>query len=408
MQCRFCNYESLKVFLDLNTSALSNAYLSCEELSKGETWYPLKLFVCENCWLVQSQDFVTGKEIFVKDYAYFSSFSKSWLKHCQEYAENIIERFKLDSQSLVVEVAANDGGLLKFFQEKEIQCFGVEPAMDVAQSARLKGVKIITEFFNELTASHIAKEKGKADLIIANNVLAHNDDIIDFVMGFSKLLKPEGFATFEFPHLLEMIRFTQFDTVYHEHFSYLSLITVSSVFAKCGLNIFDVEKINTHGGSLRVYAQKSDTGLNKESKSISLIISEEKNFGLTKIATYKKYQEQVDNIKFEFLSFLLEKKKLGKKVAAYGAAAKGNTFLNYLGIKSDLIDFVIDRNPAKQGKFLPGSRIPIMNEDYLKKEPPHYLVVLPWNIKSEVFSQLDYFSKNGGKFVTAIPKLEII
>ncbi len=407
MKCRHCETELNLSFVDLGSAPPSNAYLSAADLSKPEKWYPLRVLVCQNCWLVQTEDYAGREELFDAEYAYFSSVSQTWLDHASLYVQQMVERFELGADSVVVEVAANDGYLLQYVQQRGIACYGVEPTASTAAAARLKGIDIVEEFFGASLASVLAQTKGSADLMVANNVLAHVPDINDFVQGFATLLKPTGVATFEFPHLLNLIEQNQFDTIYHEHYSYLSLTAVDQVFTKNRLVIFDVEEIGTHGGSLRVFAQRRDSSFHPISSRVEALLLREKDAGVSTVEYYAGFQERTNRVKDDLLRFLLKAKFEGKTVAAYGAAAKGNTLLNYAGVRSDLIAFVVDRNPAKQGKFMPGSRIPIVDEDYLKEVKPDYVCILPWNLKHEVIKQLDYIKDWNGIFVLATPSLEV-
>jgi 2-polyprenyl-3-methyl-5-hydroxy-6-metoxy-1,4-benzoquinol methylase len=408
MKCRHCKLDLKHTFVDLGTSPPSNAYVSENSVNNPEKWYPLKVMVCEQCWLVQTVDFVGVEEMFSDEYAYFSSFSKTWLNHAEDYVEKMISRFNLSQKSTVVEVAANDGYLLQYVQKKKIPCYGIEPTHNTANAAREKGLEIKEFFFSVERANQLVKEDRRADLTVANNVLAHVPDINDFLTAFSILLKPNGVATFEFPHLLNLVQKKQFDTIYHEHYSYLSLTSITTIFDKCGLSIFDVEEIRTHGGSLRVYAQRSDTGKHLLEESIANLMEKENLSGMKELNFYQGFQEKTEKIKIDLLEFLIKAKKNGKKVAAYGAAAKGNTILNFSGIRPDLLPYIVDKNNAKIGKLMPGSRIPIKAEQYLKDDQPDYVIILPWNLKNEVMNQLDYIKQNGGKFVVAVPKLEII
>lgn len=408
MNCRHCGAPLQLSFLDLGTAPPSNAYITAGDLQKPESWFPLRVLTCTNCWLTQTEDFAAAEHLFDENYAYFSSFSTSWLEHSKSYAQQMTQRFGLTEASHVVEVAANDGYLLQYFQEMDIPCLGIEPTASTAAAARAKGIDIVQEFFGEGLASDLAAQGKQADLTAANNVLAHVPDINDFVKGFARLLKPQGVATFEFPHLLRLLESNQFDTIYHEHYSYLSLHAVSRIFEANGLNVFDCQELPTHGGSLRVFAQRSDIGAHAYSDEVQRILEQESVAGLLEENRYANFQETANRVKNDFLSFLIEAKRQGKRVAAYGAAAKGNTLLNYAGVKSDLIEFVVDRNPNKQGKFLPGSRIPIVAEDQLHKEKPDFVVILPWNLKSEIVQQLDYIRDWQGTFVTAIPQLAVL
>lgn len=407
MKCRHCTADITLPFIDLGSAPPSNSYLNEKALSTPEKWYPLRVLVCTECWLVQTEDYADCADLFSSTYAYFSSFSNSWLQHAEHYVSAMAERFDLNENSLVIELASNDGYLLQYVKSRNIPCLGIEPTSSTAQVARSKGIEVIESFFGRQVAQQLANDGRRADLITANNVLAHVPDINDFVAGIALLLKPNGVATFEFPHLLKLVQECQFDTIYHEHFSYLSLTAITNIFAKNGLLIFDVENLSTHGGSLRVYAQRSDAGRREISSHVHEIQALEIEAGTKSIHFYSGLQAKADSIKDAFLSFLIEAKKSNKKVAAYGAAAKGNTLMNYAGIRPDLISFVADRNPAKQGMFMPGSRIPITNEAHLSATKPDYIVLLPWNLKSELRNQLHYVKAWGGKLVTAIPHLEV-
>lgn len=402
MNCRFCGNKLNHEFIDLVSSPPSNSYLSAEQLNEPEIFYPLKLFVCDKCFLVQIDEYKKNNEIFNENYAYFSSYSNSWLEHAKNYTEMMIEKLGLNNKSQVIEIASNDGYLLQYFKLQGIPCLGVEPTKNTAAVAKSKGIDVIEDFFTEKLANNLPK----ADLILGNNVLAHVPNINDFVKGLKKALKPTGTITMEFQHLLNLIEQSQFDTIYHEHFSYLSLFTTMQIFKAHGLNIFDVDELPTHGGSLRIYAAHSEMN-KKHSEHVKKILEKEIAINLDKLDGYKNFQVKVDKIKYELLIFLLEAKKDGMKVAAYGAAAKGTTLLNYCGIKKDLISFIVDRNPHKQNKFLPGSHIPIVSEDALLKEKPDFVIIIPWNIKSEIISQLLYIKKWNAKFVTAIPQVTI-
>jgi len=407
VNCRHCGSELALPLVDLGSAPPSNSYLTDETLKTPEKWFPLRVLVCEHCWLAQTEDFAQAEELFDDDYAYFSGFSSSWLKHCEHYVSDMVTRFELDENSHVVEVAANDGYLLQYFLDRSIPCTGVEPTASTAAAARAKGISIVQDFFGLRLGREMAAQEKQADLTAANNVLAHVPDINDFVTGFTELLNPFGVATFEFPHLLKLIAESQFDTIYHEHFSYLSFTAVDRIFAANGLTVFDVEEHSTHGGSLRVFAQRSDTGRHSRDVKVDELLGREVRAGMTTANYYADFQIKTDKVKNDFLSFLLNVKRQGQIVAAYGAAAKGNTLLNYAGIRPDLISFVVDRNPAKQGKYMPGSRIPITDELKLRQVRPNYVVVLPWNLKAEVSRQLDYIKAWGGRLVTAVPCLEI-
>jgi SAM-dependent methyltransferase len=394
-------------FLDLGSAPPSNAYLTTDTLHAPEQWFPLRVMVCEQCWLVQTEDFSRADALFAADYAYFSSFSDTWLAHARHYVQSMIARFALGPHSKVVEIAANDGYLLQYVQQAGIPCLGVEPTAGTAGAAREKGLEIIQDFFGEHLARTLAAKGHATDLIAANNVLAHVPDINDFVKGFTALLKPQGAATFEFPHLLRLVEENQFDTVYHEHYSYLSLTTVETIFASQGLQIFDVERLPTHGGSLRVYAQRADLGRHERSDRVATLLNAEKAAGMNGVVFYAGLQGEAELVKNDLLRFLIEARHQGLSVAAYGAAAKGNTLLNFAGVRPDLVQYVVDRNPAKQGKFMPGSRIPIVDEAHLRQKRPDRVLILPWNLRDEVMHQLLYIREWGGQFVTAIPKLRI-
>ena len=407
MKCRHCGSELKLSLVDLGSAPPSNAYLTEQTLHAPEKWFPLRVLVCEHCWLVQTADFAQAHELFNAEYAYFSGFSSTWLAHCERYVSDMVVRFGLTADSHVVEIAANDGYLLQYVKARKIPCTGVEPTAGTAAAARAKGIPIVEDFFGVRLGKELVAQGKQADLIAANNVLAHVPDINDFVAGFAVLLKPQGVATFEFPHLLRLIAENQFDTIYHEHFSYLSLTAVNRIFAANGLTVFDVEEHPTHGGSLRVFAQRSETGQHPRSASMDKLLQCEAQAGMLTADYYAGFQAKTDKVKDDFLAFLLEGKRHGKTVAAYGAAAKGNTLMNYAGIRPDLISFVVDRNPAKQGKYMPGSRIPIVEESRLRDEKPYYVVILPWNLREEVMAQLAYIREWGGRFVTAVPELEV-
>ena len=408
MKCRHCASDLAFQLIDLGSAPPSNAYLTAISLRRPEKWFPLKVLVCEQCWLVQAESYSRASELFNDEYAYFSSFSDAWLAHSEKYVNEMVERFSLSGTSHVVEVASNDGYLLQFVKSRGIPCLGVEPTASTANAARLKGIDTVERFFGVSLARELAAEGKSADLTAANNVLAHVPDINDFVRGFTILLKPQGVATFEFPHLFQLITERQFDTIYHEHFSYLSFTTVSEIFESQGLSVFDVETIGTHGGSLRVFAQRSDSGTRPRSTRVSEMMQLESLAGMRSRTFYEGFERDAETAKAELLKILVESKLAGKKVAAYGAAAKGNTFLNYAGVKSDLISYVVDRNPAKQGKWMPGSRIPIVDEAHLKQHQPDVIVILPWNIKSEVLTQLSYAKGWGARFVVAQPEVAFV
>ncbi len=408
MKCRHCSAELRLPLIDLGSAPPSNAYLTESNLSIPEKWFPLRVLVCEACWLAQSDDFAEREELFSPDYAYFSSFSSDWLAHAKNYVEIMAKNFDLNHTSHVVEIAANDGYLLQYVKACGIPCTGVEPTASTATAARAKGIPIIEDFFGVRLARDMVKRGMQADLIAANNVLAHVPDINDFSAGFAHLLKPKGVATFEFPHLMSLIQGAQFDTIYHEHFSYLALHAVSKIFDSSGLAIFDVEVLSTHGGSLRVYCERKDTAARRVTQRYLDMLKAEREAGVTRAEYYAGFQQKTNNIKNAFLSFLLKAQSEGKSVAAYGAAAKGNTLLNYAGVRPDLIEFVAERNPSKQGKFMPGSRIPIVAESHLTKVQPNYIIVLPWNLIPEIKSQLEYTKSWGARLVTVIPTVEFM
>lgn len=407
MKCRHCGSKLQLPLVDLGSAPPSNAYLTEQTLHAPEKWFPLRVLVCENCWLAQTEDFSQAHELFDADYAYFSGFSTSWLAHSERYVADMTARFGLDAASHVVEIAANDGYLLQYVQARGIPCTGIEPTASTAAAARAKGLTIIEDFFGVRLAKELVTQGRQADLTAANNVLAHVPDINDFVAGFALLLKPAGVATFEFPHLLRLLGENQFDTIYHEHYSYLSLTAVERIFAAQGLAVFDVEELPTHGGSLRVYAQRGDTGTRPTTPRVAALLDHEAAAGMKQDSGYRGFQDRTNRVRDDFLSFLLETKRQGKRVAAYGAAAKGNTLMNYAGVRPDLISFVVDRNPAKQGKFMPGSRIPIVEEARLRADRPDYVVILPWNLKTEVMEQLAYVREWGARFVVAVPRLQV-
>jgi SAM-dependent methyltransferase len=394
-------------FLDLGTAPPSNAYVAETDLAKPELWYPLVIRVCRTCLLVQTEDFAGRETFFSETYAYFSSFSQSWLAHAERYVADMVTRFGLGPQSHVVEIAANDGYLLQYVKARGMACLGVEPTKSTATAARAKGIEIVEEFFGEALAGRLVAEGRQADLMAANNVLAHVPDINDFVSGFARLLKPDGVATFEFPHVLNMMAERQFDTAYHEHFSYLSLLAVVRIFEANGLRVFDVEKTPWHGGSLRVFACRAASAAHALRANVKDVLDEERAAGLDRAETYAAMQDGALQVRDAFLQFLIDARRKGLTVAAYGAAAKGNTLLNFSGVKSDLIAAVADKNPAKQGQYMPGSRIRIVDEASLLALRPERVVILPWNLKDEIMRQLSSIRDWGGKFVTAIPTLTI-
>jgi len=404
--CRFCNADLKRTFVDLGRSPLANSLLSAEDIERGEASYPLHAYVCDDCLLVQLQEFERAENIF-HDYLYFSSYSQLWLQHCREYAEQMSKRFALNGHSLVVEVASNDGYLLQYFKERGIGALGVEPAANVAKAAKDKGIPTEVAFFGVETAHRLAAAGKSADLIAANNVLAHVPNLHDFVAGFKLLLKPTGTATFEFPHLLCLIEERQFDTIYHEHFSYFSFLVADKIFARHGLRIYDVESLPTHGGSLRLFVCHADAPFARTS-GIDDLIAKERSAGLDRIDTYAKFAEAVIDIKCELLDFLIEARRNGKSVVGYGAPAKGNTLLNYCGVGPELVAYTVDVSPHKQGRYLPGVQIPIRAPDHIFKTRPHHVLILPWNIKEEIMERMAAIRQWGGRFVTAIPKLTVL
>lgn len=412
MKCRHCGSALQLPFLDLGSAPPSNAYLSEAALRAPETWFPLRLMVCESCWLVQTEDHAGREALFTDDYAYFSSFSSSWLAHAKTFVQAMRDRLRLGANSQVVEVASNDGYLLQYVQAAGVPCYGVEPTASTAAAARAKGIAVVERFFGVAVAKELAAGGQQADLMVANNVLAHVPDINDFVGGFARLLKPHGVATFEFPHLLRMVQGCQFDTAYHEHYSYLSLTAVQRIFTSNGLEMLDVQELPTHGGSLRVFAGRIDTAQHPHATrqgvvQVQRLLAAEAQAGITTPDLYTDFQSQAIRIKRELLSFLLRCQADGTRVGAYGAAAKGNTLLNFAGVRPDLLPYVVDQNPAKQGQFLPGSRIPVVDEAHLRAHRPDYVLMLPWNLREEVAVQLAYVRDWDGKFVAAVPRLEI-
>lgn len=406
MNCRHCDSPLRHTFVDLGFAPPSNAYLTAAELTHPETYYPLKIKVCDQCWLVQTEDYARPDELFSPEYAYFSSTSSSWLAHAECYCEQMTRQLGLTKDSLAIEVASNDGYLLKNFIIAGIPCLGIEPTASTAAAAEELGIPVLREFFSESLGKRLALENNQADLIAGNNVYAHVPDINNFTLGLKAALKPCGTITLEFPHLMRLIEHTQFDTIYHEHFSYLSLYTVCRMFQKAGLRVWHVEELPTHGGSLRVYGCH-DNDSRQSSPAVAKLLKEETRRGLQAVTTYTGFQSRADRVKDDLLDFLIQQKRSGKKVAAYGAAAKGNTLLNYAGIKPDLLPFVCDAAPAKQGKFMPGSHIPILSPSVLEEQRPDYVVILPWNIAHEVRAQLTSLAAHGVRFVTAVPELEI-
>ncbi|WP_026786466.1 class I SAM-dependent methyltransferase [Planktothrix rubescens] len=405
-ECRFCSNLLSHTFVDLGMSPLSNAYLKLDTINKAEKFYPLHAYVCDNCFLVQLEEFETPDHIF-SDYAYFSSYSETWLRHAENYTELMTQRFSLNANSQVIEIASNDGYLLQYFQKQNIPVLGIEPAANVAKVAEEKGIPSLVKFFGVSTAKELVAQGKQADLLLGNNVLAHVPNLNDFVAGMKIVLKPDGILTMEFPHVLQLILQNQFDTIYHEHFSYFSFLTVEKVFADHGITLFDVEELPTHGGSLRIYGQHND-GKKPFSDRVSKLKTKESKAGLEQRSTYLGFGEQVKATKRHLLSFLIDIKNQGKSVVGYGAPAKGNTLLNYCGIRTDLLDYTVDRSPYKQGLFLPGTHIPIYHPDKIIETKPDYLLILPWNIKDEIIEQMSHIREWGGKFVVPIPNVEVI
>ena len=407
MKCRHCGAPLTHTFLDLGFAPPSNAYLAQADLYKPEKHYPLKIKVCDQCWLVQTEDYAQADELFSPEYAYFSSTSSGWLAHAKSYANKMTHELGLNAQSLVIEVASNDGYLLKNFMAAGIPCLGIEPTDSTAEAAEQMGIPVLREFFGEALGQQLTAQGQQADLIAGNNVYAHVPDINDFTRGLKATLKPGGTITLEFPHLMRLIDQAQFDTVYHEHFSYLSLQTVSRIFAAAGLRVWNVEELHTHGGSLRVYGcHQAD--LRSTKTAVSSVLEAEVQHGLQDLNAYLKFQPRADKIKDNLLSFLIEQKRLGKKVVAYGAAAKGNTLLNYAGVKPDLVEFVCDAAQAKQGKFMPGSHIPILHPIEMLNRTFDFVLILPWNIVQEVVQQNASLKTKGVRFVTAVPELAVL
>ena len=407
MRCRHCGSSLTVSFCDLGMSPLANSYVSVEQIDRAESFYPLHAYVCGECFLVQLQEFESPEQIF-SDYAYFSSYSDSWVAHCRQYVEQMVARYGLGSEQLVIEVASNDGYLLKFFKEKGVPVLGIEPAANVARAAQDLGIETLVEFFNPTLAETLVRRGIQADLLLGNNVLAHVPDLNGFVRALKLALKPSGVITLEFPHLLELIRERQFDTIYHEHFSYLSLGTVERVFSKFGLKVFDVDRLATHGGSIRVYATHAENAMQTISGHVNEMLSEEASAGLESLATYRAFSDEVKKTKRALLRFLIYAREQGKSVVGYGAPAKGNTLLNYCGVRTDLLDYTVDRSPHKQGRFLPGVRLPIYPPEKIRETKPDYVLILPWNLKDEVMSQMSFVRQWGGRFVVPIPRTMVM
>ena len=408
MICRHCKCDISLQLIDLGVTPPSNAYVEIERLNEIEKSYSLKVLVCEKCWLVQTKDVVDAAELFSHDYAYFSSYSTSWLEHSKAYVKQVERQFSLGVQSLVVEIASNDGYLLQYFKEKDIPCYGIEPTVSASEAAKRKGLDTIQEFFSAKIARELRERGRQADLVVANNVLAHVPNINDFLEGVAIILKKNGIATFEFPHVINLIRENQFDTIYHEHYSYLSLTSLRHILDSVGLRLFDAEKLETHGGSLRVFVQLSDGERHKVASAVDQILNEEEKVGVSQRDFYLKFQQKAEKSRDDFIEFLECAKEEGKRVAGYGAAAKGNTLLNFAGIDAGSLAYIVDQNPAKQGKRTPGSRIPIVAEEHLRGDKPDYVIIFPWNLKQEVMSLLRYITVWGGRFVIPVPEVEVV
>jgi SAM-dependent methyltransferase len=404
--CRFCGASLRRTFVDLGLSPLCETYPSAPDLNRGETYYPLHVYVCEKCWLVQLEEYESAEQIF-SDYAYFSSFSDSWLKHCDKYCEAMKTRFGLGKHSFVVEVASNDGYLLQYFVKRDVPVLGIEPAANVAKVAVEKNVPTLVRFFGTELAKELAAEGRCADLVLGNNVLAQVPDLNDFVEGLKILLKPEGVLTLEFPHLLQLIQLNEFDTIYHEHFSYFSLLSTIRIMEAHGLRVFDVEELKSHGGSLRVYACRAQSQTHALSDNVAKVLADEARAGLDTVEGYNTFSRQVRDTKIALVDFLLQAAKQGKKVAGYGAPGKSATLLHYCGIGKDLIEYTVDRSPYKQGRFLPGNHIPIHHPDRIRETKPDYVVILPWNLKHEIMEQLQFIRQWGGRFVVPIPTVAV-
>ena len=404
MKCRFCATELNDVFIDLGSAPPSNAFLTTTDLTAPETYFPLRLFTCTSCYLVQVDEVQRHDALFSNDYVYFSSFSTTWLAHARNYVASAVERLRLNRESMVMEVASNDGYLLQYVKERGIPCVGVEPTASTAAVARERGIESLERFFGQAFALEFVGARRRADLVIGNNVLAHVPDLTDFVDGIAEMLAPDGVVSLEFPHLLQLVSQCQFDTIYHEHFSYFSFHTVKRILSAHGLRVWDVEQLATHGGSLRIWGCR-DGAAHRETTAVRSLLALEAAAGMLDAEYYHHFQARADAAKNSFLTFLLECRRNGKHVVGYGAAAKGNTLLNYAGVKPDLLPYVVDASPHKVGRFLPGTRIPVVSESRIREFRPHFVVIFPWNLIEEISGQLDYIRDWGGKFVTAIPHL---
>jgi 2-polyprenyl-3-methyl-5-hydroxy-6-metoxy-1,4-benzoquinol methylase len=406
-QCRFCDKPLKYTFARLGMSPLSNSYLTEEKLFQMEPFYPLNVYVCEQCFLVQLPEFESPGHIF-SDYAYFSSFSETWLVHARDYVEQVTARFGFDSRSQIIEIGSNDGYLLQYFVQRDIPALGIEPAENVARVANDAGIPTLVKFFSRKCAKELFSQGKRADLIVANNVLAQVPTLNDFVAGMKTLLKPQGIITIEFPHLMNLIDENQFDTIYHEHFSYFSFITAEKILAEFKLMIFDVDELPTHGGSLRIYATHTENMAESRTNRVNALREKEHAAGLTRLKHYLEFNQKIEQTKRHLLDFLIGVKNLGKSIAGYGAPAKGNTLLNYCGIRSDFIDYTVDRSPHKQGLFLPGSHIPIYHPDKIRETKPDYVLILPWNLKNEIMEQMKIIRKWEGKFIVPIPEVKVL
>lgn len=404
--CRFCGAPLREIFVDLGAQPLANSYLEPEHLRRPEPFYPLCVYVCGECFLVQLPEEERPEAIFT-DYAYFSSYSESWLRHARTYAEAMVDRFGFGPEHRVIEVASNDGYLLRWFRDQGVPVLGIEPARNVAEAAEAAGIPTLVRFFGTQTARGLAAEGTRADLLVGNNVLAHVPDLNGFVEGLKTLLAPRGVLTMEFPHLLRLMDEDQFDTIYHEHYSYFSFLAVRKVFASHGLTLFDVEELPTHGGSLRIYARHDEDDAKPVGERVADLLAREEAAGLTSLDTYRSFAERVERVKRGLLRFLIQAKEEGKSVAGYGAPAKGNTLLNYCGIRSDFLDYTVDLSPHKQGRYLPGTRVPIFAPDHIRETLPDYILILSWNLREEIMAQMSDVRSWGGKFVVAIPEVRV-
>ena len=404
--CRFCRAELKHTFIDLGMTPVSNAFIEPEQLNAMERFYPLHAYVCDRCFLVQLEEFESPQQIFGDEYLYLSSYSESWLRHASQYAQQMTERFGFDFRSQIIEIASNDGYLLQYFKQKGIPVLGIEPAKNVAEIANGKGIQTLAKFFGVATATELAAQGMRADLLLGNNVLAHVPDLTDFMTGLNIALKPDGVLTMEFPHLQRLIEKTQFDTIYHEHFSYFSFLTVQRIFAQFGLQLFDVEELPTHGGSLRIYGCHAEKAIQPDSR-VANLAERERRLGFERLETYRAFEQRVKETKWRLLEFMIGARRAGKKVAGYGAPAKASTLLNYCGIRGDLLDFTVDRNPHKQNRFLPGTHIPIYSPARIDEVKPDYVVILPWNIKDEIMKQMAHIRSWGGQFVIPVPDVTV-